>query len=228
MLEYDPHIVVITETWLREEVDDADVFPPNYQVFRCDRCSRGGGVAVLVKHGCDATGMQAIARHEAISLKASCFGYSFLIFAAYRPPDSPIIFLNDLADHMSTFRSEKNILAGDFNLPGIDWERPSPVSGRGSHADKLCDIMLCHDLQQVVCKPTRVQGDSYSVLDLVFLSRSNENLSVSVERGLSDHSMVYVSFPVRDMNKEPTTKTVSFKDFSHANDESIRLLAALP
>lgn len=42
LMQYDPHIAVITETWLREEISDDEVFPPCYNVYRKDRSARGG------------------------------------------------------------------------------------------------------------------------------------------------------------------------------------------
>ncbi|EEC05312.1 hypothetical protein IscW_ISCW003636, partial [Ixodes scapularis] len=42
-------VVVVTETWLNEQVTNDEVFPAGYKIFRKDRCSRGGGVAIAVK-----------------------------------------------------------------------------------------------------------------------------------------------------------------------------------
>ena len=44
-----PEIVRLTETWLGEELDSSVLDVPEYFVFRQDRDSRGGGVAILVK-----------------------------------------------------------------------------------------------------------------------------------------------------------------------------------
>lgn len=116
ILANNPHVVTVTETWRRCEISDEDVFPPSYRVFRRDRPSRGGGVAVLVKGDIDAHFLSQIENHESIIIKLSCFGNSFLVFAVYRPPDSPPQFSSDLGDHMLTFKHENIFLVGDFNL----------------------------------------------------------------------------------------------------------------
>lgn len=36
LVEYNPHITVLTKTWLRNEISDDLVFPPSYSVFRKD------------------------------------------------------------------------------------------------------------------------------------------------------------------------------------------------
>lgn len=117
-------MVVITETWLHSDIDDASVFPPSYQVFRKDRCSRGGGVAVLVKRNIPALLTLQIDNHESITLKISCRQRSIVLIAVYRAPDSPHEFWHRLCDHVARFQDDRVIITGDFNLPNIDWNRP--------------------------------------------------------------------------------------------------------
>ena len=40
-------LIGLTETWLTDEITDAEVTPLEYSVLRSDRGSRGGGVALL-------------------------------------------------------------------------------------------------------------------------------------------------------------------------------------
>jgi hypothetical protein len=47
---YNPDVVIGTESWLREEISNAEVFRADYTTFRRDRCSRGGGVFICVKN----------------------------------------------------------------------------------------------------------------------------------------------------------------------------------
>lgn len=48
-LQYDPHVIAITKTWLYNDITDFEIFPPHYNVVRQDKETRGGGVAILVK-----------------------------------------------------------------------------------------------------------------------------------------------------------------------------------
>lgn len=221
MLIHNPHAVVITETWLRDDIDDETVFPRSYQVFRRDRATRGGGVAVLVNQNTEAHTLQQIANHESVTLKLSYGGRSFVLFAVYRPPDSPPQYLCDLADHMSKFRRDKIYLVGDFNLPNIDWNSPFPSTNNDINASYMCDIMLIHNLQQGVKHPTRIHGEAASILDLVFLSQATERFTVSVETGLSDHCMVVFTCPIQQNVDSEPAKIISVKNFSRANDESV-------
>ena len=38
------------ESWLREEINNAEVFRDDHTTFRRDRCTRGGGVFICVKN----------------------------------------------------------------------------------------------------------------------------------------------------------------------------------
>jgi len=42
-------VYCVTETWLNNSIPDSFVCPKDYVVYRHDRCSVGGGVAVFVK-----------------------------------------------------------------------------------------------------------------------------------------------------------------------------------
>lgn len=58
------------------------------------------------------------------------------------------------------------------------------------NTDIISDIMLTHNLNQVVLEPTRICGTARSVLDLVFLDRSFPDYSLRVSDGISDHKVV--------------------------------------
>lgn len=220
ILGHNPHVVVITETWLHDEIDDTDVFPSDYRAFRRDRHTRGGGVAVLVRQDITAVLLRQTANLETLSLKILCRNTSFLLFAVYRAPDSPPQFLQDLHEHMASFVHNKIFLIGDFNLPGIDWIRGTYSADVSVNNEHLRDIILMHNLQQVVTEPTRISAASASILDLIFISQTFQEFSVSVEQGISDHELVAFSCTI-DLPKSTSCKTVSVKDYSRANDVSV-------
>jgi len=44
---YNPDIIIGTESWLREEIGNTEIFRTDFTTFRRDRHARGGGVFVL-------------------------------------------------------------------------------------------------------------------------------------------------------------------------------------
>ena len=49
LYDFDVDIVLGTETWLTEEIKYSELCLYNYEIFRKDRISRGGGVFIAVK-----------------------------------------------------------------------------------------------------------------------------------------------------------------------------------
>jgi len=50
---YNPDFVIGMESWLSEEINNAEVFRDDCITFRRDRCSQGGGVFICVKNYID-------------------------------------------------------------------------------------------------------------------------------------------------------------------------------
>lgn len=66
IFSYDPHVIMITETWLHGDIQDSEVVPPNYKLIRRDRSSRGGGVAIAVKENIVCRSMKSIEDFESV------------------------------------------------------------------------------------------------------------------------------------------------------------------
>lgn len=121
---------------------------------------------------------------------------------------------------MLAYINQKVIIAGDFNSPDIYWSKlkyqSDPVG-----SSVLLDIMLDHNLTQVVQQPTRINTSSCSLLDLVFIPRTITECNVSVEPGISDHEMAHVSFSVRNRSVKSAHAHVTVKDFLRSDDASV-------
>lgn len=222
LLQNDPHIAIITETWLREEFRDEDVFPPPCKVFRKDRFGGGGGVAVLIKSPIEAVLLGDVDDLECLCISLSCWGHRFILYALYRPPDAPLEYLVKLQAQMAQHNKNRLILAGDLNLPDVNWERLQDCSQNSKQGNILFDLMLSHDITQVVLQPTRVQDNCSSILDLVFIPRTYaDTTTVGVEQGISDHFLVNVSIPIVPLRKHDKPPLGCFKDYSRANDVAI-------
>lgn len=220
LLAHDPHLVVLTETWLHTFVSDDDVVPPGFKIFRKGRATRGGGVAVILKDCIKATLLSDVPDLECLCLNVTLGCQNFVLYAAYRAPDATSDYLTKLHAHMLQFNERKVILAGDFNLPGIDWERLEAGSD-SVNISCMFDIMIDHNLVQVVVKPTRVTESTSSLLDLVFLHRSIAQCDVSLIPGISDHSLISVSFPLNMNRSGGVNTTKAVKNFAHAQDSGI-------
>ena len=126
-------VVAISETWLRPDIDDSELFSSDFVVFRKDRDfgrsvkSRGGGVLLAVKKSLSATLINlkgplfvSLTEIDIIAVKLSNFNIPIYIFVLYIPPGTASGTFYDFVDAIFSlefiFRS-KVILVGDFNVP---------------------------------------------------------------------------------------------------------------
>lgn len=114
-------VVLVFETWLSDKDSDALLISlTDFNVFRCDRPSRGGGVCIFVRRSfsCMQVSLPPIfdpLEVTAMDIKAPGGVVRFVSF--YRPPNdlADPVLLGSVLDHLC--RTYPVIIAGDFNLP---------------------------------------------------------------------------------------------------------------
>lgn len=191
-LAYDlsPDIVLITETWAKESIGDAELKLDGYEIFRKDRKQIKGGGCII--HSKSSLNMQLVPeltnvdKTETVWGKIKCKEADLLVGVCYHSPsanEEEERALHNLIES-ATKRREEVLICGDFNHRTIDWERlHSQDEGR-----KFLDLTLDCFLVQHVKEPTRGEN----ILDLVLTSNENmvNNLVVSEPFGTSDHNIV--------------------------------------
>lgn len=85
------------------------------------------------------------------------------------------------------------ILAGDFYAPGIDWPNLESATQPSSSSERLLQTVDEHDLNQLIKQPTRHQGNTHNILDLVFTNYTSVVGNMKVVPGISDHDIVLFS-----------------------------------
>lgn len=79
LLDFDPHATLITETWLHSDIQDNEVIPPTHKIYRNDRPSRGGGVAIVLKSELGACLLPGIPNHESLWCLVDFYGNSVVL-----------------------------------------------------------------------------------------------------------------------------------------------------
>ena len=116
-------LLCVTETWLNENIPDSLICPTGYKVFRYDRPSHDGGVAIFVRSTVTAhqVSVSTEFKHiEIICIDVNLYGldYQFtesLVFIAHLA----YIYLRDSVKCFQHLCSADR-LVGDFNLPCVD------------------------------------------------------------------------------------------------------------
>ena len=115
-----------TESWLREEINNAEVFRDDYTTFRRDRCTQGGGVFICVKKSIDCREVWADDVFEMIAIEVIGRDPKFTweIIGIYTATNEDMRVVESLVvrtGYARNFSKRIIIIGGDLNLPCADW-----------------------------------------------------------------------------------------------------------
>ena len=194
---------VIAESHLSEDVFDAEITIPEYNIYRADRIERkNGGTAIYVheKIVIDTKDVYSDSVCESMMLKNNHL--NLILISVYKPPEGPDLDISfkKCIESIETFIEKHNnkseiIVMGDFNLPNILWETRQIKKSRSTKEKQCAKYLLNftdnHFLIQQVHQPTRKDRN---ILDLVFSNNDESIHEISVERtNMSDHDFVNIT-----------------------------------
>ena len=180
----------ITETWFKA-ISDVNI--NDYNIFRLDRATHGGGVSIYVKNTI-MSNESNVARLNETDIEqiwaCLCFDkQKLLIGCIYRPPNStPIVNSLKVESIVSARKScyqklySDVVITGDFNFNSIDWsDSACPYVTGDLQAQSFIDCLNECFLTTCVSKPSfqKANYDSNNILDFI-ITNHDEKLS-SVE-----------------------------------------------
>ena len=117
-----------------------------------------------------------------------------MIGCIYRSPSGDNLrstrLLSDLLRNVRDSNPTHLLIAGDFNIPNIDWNSNFSAAGEGHHSHVLLEAIADCFLFQHVHQPSRYRhGDSPHILDLVLSDEVSlvQNMTYLPGLGNSDH-----------------------------------------
>jgi hypothetical protein len=130
--------------------------------------------------------------------------------SCYRPPNSNISWCRKFGETLQYLRDvyDQIVIAGDFNLPGIDWNCLENTTG--SAELEFTEILNYYFLKQLSVEPTRLNN----VLDLIITSSPDRvevlDINSPNDAGIfKDHAMAILQFEI----KIKTDKTKTSRSF---------------
>ncbi|XP_072043012.1 uncharacterized protein [Amphiura filiformis] len=206
--EKDPDIIIGSETHLNDLINSSELFPPNFTVFRKDRDfgPAKGGVLIATKNDLIATHRVDLDSNcEAVWVSIELQGAKQITIGSfYRSQQygNTTEYFDQLQESLRKASKNNNsqiYLAGDFNLPDVDWPTQSipPGSQYVALSNHMLDISAEFGLEQMVTEPTRIKN----ILDLFFTTNSSLVESSTVIPGISDHDGI----PLIVVNSKPIT-----------------------
>ena len=178
--------------------------PTQYNVFRKDRPSTGGGVLVATLHDIPAKQLSSPTDLELITVQLE-LKFPLVFCLVYIPPRATSLYYSNLLVYLNTlFNSDQSvILCGDFNFPDIDWNL---LSGSSFQSNAFCEFVYHFNLSQLILSPTHIHGN---VLDLVLTNDPNlvSNILVACDNTqppISDHLKItfHISYAIPPKSKE--------------------------
>jgi Reverse transcriptase (RNA-dependent DNA polymerase)/Endonuclease-reverse transcriptase len=194
--EVDASIICVCETWLNSSVQDAEIMPDNYSVFRKDRLNNShGGVLLAVKPELKPTRVPALENDaEIVWVEISCGEDRVLVGSAYRAPNSNVASNLQLIESVNRAQDVQHqytsvVLCGDFNLE-VDWEVNGNATPKTTIANDILTAFLNVVPHQMVTEATRITKSSRSIIDLVLTNNPGKLADLVVVTGVSDHMAI--------------------------------------
>ena len=200
---YDPDIIFASETWLSATVSSGEFLPDDYIAYHCDRSDGYGGVMVAHR--------RCIPSHQLFLSDSSCELVAcqldikpkpVILCAVYRSPSTDLFYMEELCRVLHSLvvdnPSASVWIAGDVNLPDIDWRTNTVCGNQHCHAlnDMFVDFLNCNGFIQSVDSPIRNQ----SILDIFCTNRPLP--------GISDHEAVLVKTSTVLTHTKPTKQKI--------------------
>ena len=117
---------------------------------------------------------------------------SLVIGGYYKPHEHDITSSGELAKSLEKVTKEhKNIwVAGDLNLPNMDWDSMSPTSEckHPTYYRNIAETLSDANLNQMVNLPTRVNN----ILDLFLTPNPTLVNHINIIPGISDHNIEHI------------------------------------
>ena len=164
-----PDLIFGTESWLTPEVNDNEIFPPGFEIYRKDRTSTTGGRVFLAINSdyVSSCEPELDSNCELVWAKLQIAGQKTLHLGSYyRPNASDSDSLKQLQGSLDKLGHNTDvILAGDMNFPGWDWPNKCLKTTACNAALHLQfgNLLDDHNLEQIVEEPTR----GNNILDLI-------------------------------------------------------------
>lgn len=222
-------IIVLTETWLSPDIENAELGFIGFQVYRLDRnpynssFSRGGGVLIAIKTTLKSHPILLnVANVDQVFALLSVNSNNFLVGCVYLPPLSPLSIveshLSSIENVLSNNKPHSIILCGNYNIPHISWS--SDLIGLSASGDfnpvshAIVDSFSFLNFFQL----NSISNNQGNTLDLIFSNSNKVTVSLATEPLVtpdSYHPPLHIQLPTGAKINYSNTHT--YKDFNFAD-----------
>lgn len=196
----------VSETWLSEQIPNAAITIPGYNVVRRDRQTRGGGVALYLAQGlkyiCERDMGIVDNDVEQVWVRLLFNSYACSFGCIYRSPASNVCaFLDNLCSTLCCLQGITDYLycAGDLNINMLDFN--------STYTERFNTLLEELSLSQMINSPTRITTNSSSLIDCLITNNPDGCINqASIPMHMSDHNLVQCDITISDSRPIPITK----------------------
>jgi hypothetical protein len=224
-----PDIICGTESWLKgvkpgktskDAIKSSEIFPENYNVYRNDRGTLGGGVFILVEKPITSIEqVELITEGEMEWVKVKTKNNKDITIGTFYMPHRQTKLLDELKESLDIINTKNPnsniILTGDFNCPNMNWNQQTAFGQDREIQQELVDIISSNNLTQIHGQPTR-EGN---LLDLVIVSNPTLVKSSVNVLCISDHDIIITDFETKVYHQKTKPRKCYFD--SRANWDKI-------
>lgn len=216
LLHYDFDVCTLNETRLDNSISSECLYIEGYYLIRYDRNRRGGGVAIYLKRSLKYNILKTGGNIEQIWIQISNKNIDIIIGAIYRPPE--LSYHNFWSDFEATYteispRSKNIVCLGDFNTDLLNDTYESEF---------VKNTLQGLGLNQIIVEPTRIVGNSATLLDYILLSNLNmlsESYVIQTDIN-TDHELLQCDLHFCVPKQQPAFKTM--RDFRNIQYEQFQ------
>ena len=217
-------ILAITETHFRNTTKDSSISIPGYKIARRDRSDgqKGGGSLIYYFEDLNAYECKDLSDKSPIEawVYISFHSQKLLVGSIYRPPDYGNFFDEFRLLLENLWRKRSNIvLLGDFS---VNFLPSSSNSGDLLLKRNFLQLLSKFSLKNVISVPTRISGNSSTLIDLIITSVSHKLLHHGAcNLGISDHHLIYAAITLRRNYQKPAFRLI--EDFKNVNITALNM-----
>ena len=222
-------IIIITETWLFDEISNEELQLSNYNIYRTDRDlkrtmkSRGGGVMVAVNKSLNSSEVYLGTSVESVYVKVNTGDLNLIVGGVYIPPASDLNTYNTHCSELETIYSQFSdfsfIIAGDYNLAHLVWENNKVNLDLLGNSKDYYDVINATYSFLNLLQVNEIPNNRNVFLDLIFTNITDIKVCAAIDSILPEtyhhipyHWSVYSSYDFKNV----TSEYVIF-DFANGN-----------
>lgn len=213
--------IVLSETWKIENINNFKL--NDYEIYYNNgNINKNDGILVYIKKSLHHT-VNYINIHvvNVIKINITYDNKKIIITSVYRPPSTNVFeFIKAFKVYLTTLeQSDYNFVIGDLNID---------ILADKDYVNEYLDTLYESGFTSLINKITRIQGNSKSCLDHIFLKTPNTHHQLSTKASIfcsaiTDHYSIMSSIPI-NKNKKQIKSTVSIKCFEKLDMEKFNCL----